>query len=446
MCKRFPEGFVWGAATAAYQIEGGHDADGKGESIWDRFSHTPGKIKNGDTGDRACEHYFRYRQDVALMRQLGLNAYRFSVSWPRVLPAGRGRVNRAGIDFYSSLVDELLAAGVEPFLTLYHWDLPQALQQAGGWPSRSVAGWFADYAHAVGRALGDRVRYWITLNEPQIFAILGYLTGEKAPGLADFAVYSAASHHINLAHGLGVQALRDACGKAEIGIAISMLPAQPLRDEPSDREAAHRFDGFFHRWYLDPMLRGSYPEDTRELLADFPAPVEPSDLRDIHQPLDFLGVNTYSRLFLRDNPDLYPLRAELLPEHRLPGARYTAMGWEVYPDALSEVLLRLHREYAVPALYVTENGAAFEDRPEGGEVRDDDRIAFLRDYLSAAHHALEQGVPLRGYFVWSLLDNLEWEHGYGKRFGLIRVDYETQQRTIKQSGHWYRGVIERNGL
>ena len=446
MGKGFPEDFRWGAATAAYQIEGGYDADGKGESIWDRFSRTPGKIARGETGDRACEHYFRYRHDVALMRQLGLSAYRFSVSWPRVMPDGKGRINRAGIDFYGRLVDELLAAGIEPFLTLYHWDLPQALQEIGGWPSRSVAGWFADYAHAVGRALGDRVRFWMTLNEPQVFAVMGHLTGEKAPGMADFVAYTAASHHVNLAHGLGVQALRDACVQAEIGIAMSILPAHPWGDDATDREAAHRFDGFFHRWYLDPVLRGSYPEDTREILADFPAPVEPDDLRQIRQPLDFLGVNVYSRLFVRDHPEFLPLRVELLTERRLPDAKYTAMGWEVYPDALREVLLRLHRDYALPALYVTENGAAFAERVEGGEVRDVDRIAFLHDYLSAAHDALEQGVPLRGYFVWSLLDNLEWEHGYDKRFGLIRVEYETQERTVKQSGHWYRGVIERNGL
>jgi beta-glucosidase len=447
MAIRFPEGFLWGAATSAYQIEGAHDADGKGESIWDRFSRAPGKIRNGDTGDRACEHYHRFSEDVALMQAMGLKAYRFSVSWPRVIPAGKGRINPAGIDFYSRLVDRLLAADIEPFLTLYHWDLPQALQDSGGWADRSIAGRFADYAQAVARSLGDRLRYWMTLDEPQIFGILGHLTGEKAPGVTDFSVYAAASHHINLAHGLGVQALRDECKPARIGTVMSMLPAHPLRDEARDREAARRFDGFFHRWYLDPVLRGSYPEDTLDVLPGFRALVQPNDMRDIRQELDFLGVNTYSRLFVRDNPELGPLRAELLPDHRVEGAAYTAMGWEVYPEALYEALLRLHREYALPDLYVTESGAAFDDRPqESGEVRDADRIAFLHGYISAAHRALEQGVPLRGYFVWSLLDNMEWEHGYDKRFGLIRVDFGTQERIPKQSAGWYRGVIERNGL
>ena len=435
----FPPGFVLGAATAAYQIEGGVREGGRGESIWDRFSHTPGKTYQGHTGDVACDHYHRWREDVALMADLGLRAYRFSVAWPRVLPQGRGAVNEAGLDFYDRLVDALLAHGIEPFVTLYHWDLPQALQEAGGWLERSIADRFAAYAAVVARRLGDRVRHWITLNEPWVFAFLGYWAGVHAPGLTDLTAALQAAHHSLLAHSRAADALRAEAGSPpRVGITLNLNPVDPASDRPADREAARRFDGYCNRWFLDPLFYGRYPPDMLAWWADRAPAMEADDLRGLPARLDFLGVNYYTRSVVGAGQEP-PVQVRT---HR-PAGRYTEMGWEVYPDGLYHLLTRLHRDYDLPDLFITENGAAFPDRLQPGGVVDDPlRVEYLRDHLGAARRALDAGVPLRGYFAWSLLDNFEWAYGYSKRFGLVYVDYPTQARIVKASGRWLRRLIE----
>ncbi len=444
MDVRFPEGFLWGAATAAYQIEGAWDEDGKGPSIWDTFSHTPGKIRDGDTGDVACDHYHGWREDVALMRELGLKAYRFSVSWPRVIPEGTGPVNRAGLDFYSRLVDALLEAGIAPALTLYHWDLPQALQDRGGWGSRETAGAFVEYADVVSRALADRVLLWITHNEPSVVAVEGHVTGEHAPGLADPALGVQVAHHILLSHGLAVPVLR-ANGARKVGITINVWPVAPASGSTEDRAAAERVYAREAGWYLDPLHRGAYPEEILGIygrLGWIPE-TRDGDLEAISAPLDFLGLNYYSRSMVRHDPDAGPLQAADVHE---PG-QYTEMGWLVYPDGLYDLLTRVHRDYAPAELYVTENGAAYADVVGAdGLVHDDQRVAYLREHFAAAARAISSGVPLRGYFVWSLLDNFDWAEGYSKRFGIVRVDYETQARTVKDSGWFVRDVAAANGF
>ena len=436
----FPQGFLWGAATAAYQVEGAIREDGRGESIWDRFCATPGKIANGDTGAVACDFYHRYRPDIALMAGLGLNAFRFSIAWPRILPEGRGPVNAAGLDFYDRLVDELLANGITPFATLYHWDLPQALEDAGGWPERATAEAYVDYVELVVSRLGDRVRLWATHNEPFCAAWLGYGTGRHAPGRKSESDAVAATHHVLLAHGLGVAALRRACPDADVGIVLDSWPVHPASADPADIAAARIFDGRRNRLFFDPVLRGAYPADVVADLAGS-LPVRDGDMELIGAPLDFVGVNNYSRHVVRADPDTgEPVDVEV------PGVEQTAMGWEVYPDGLHEVLSRLHREYGAPALYVTENGAAFADLESNGAIDDSARIAYLERYLGAVAKAIAEGVPVRGYFVWSLLDNFEWAEGYAKRFGLVYVDFDSQRRLPKASADWYRRVIERNGL
>lgn len=442
----FPEGFIWGAATSAYQVEGAWDEDGKGESIWDRFVRLPGKVSDGTTGDRACNHYRQYREDVALMRKLGLKAYRFSVSWPRVLPSGKGAVNARGLDFYSRLVDALLEEDIEPFLTLFHWDLPQALQERSGFAARDAADWFSEYASVVGKVLGDRCKHWIPLNEPQIFAVCGYLQGVHAPGESDIVAYVRVAHHLNLAHGRAVQALRAEVPGARIGTALQTPPIHALTDSEADRAAARRFDGFFNRWYLDPVLKGQYPEDTASLLAVFDPPVRDGDLGIIHQPLDFVGVNNYFRLFVSHDPSVPLLEVKATEHSPARGPWRTEMGWEVYPNGLYEILTRLRTEYGDPDIVVTENGCAFDDAVESGRVHDGARIAFLGEYLAAAHRAIAEGTKLRAYFVWSLLDNFEWSHGFGKRFGLVHVDYDSLARTPKDSAAWYQRIIETNSL
>jgi beta-glucosidase len=442
----FPRDFVWGAATAAYQIEGAHNVDGKGESIWDRFSHTAGKVHRSEHGDVACDHYHRYAEDVASMRTLGLAAYRFSVSWPRIMPEGVGRLNQRGIDFYARLVDCLLEAGIQPWLTLYHWDLPQALQARGGFRERMMADWFADYVAVVARALGDRVKHFMTFNEPQIFSLFGHWVGIHAPGLTGMQTQLDAVHHINLAHGRAVQALRAYAPDAKVGPVHQAPPIHPVTDREADRAAAQRWDVFFNRLFLDPMHKGEYPAEAAALVAPAQLPIRAGDLAIIHQPVDFVGVNNYSRVFVRAAPR--GLGVAALPDltHRVAGAQYTDMDWEVYPDGLYEVLMRFRNEYGDPELYVTENGGAFADVLEQGRVADDEREELLRDYLTAAARALAHGAKLRGYFVWSLLDNFEWTHGYSKRFGLIHVDYATQVRTLKDSARWYARVIAESGF
>jgi len=445
---RFPQGFLWGAATSAYQIEGAVHEDGRGLSIWDTFSHTPGKTYQGHTGDVATDHYHRWAQDVDLMSALGLKAYRFSVSWPRVFPQGTGARNQQGIAFYERLVEALLKRGIEPVLTLFHWDLPQALQDRGGWPNRDTALHFADYAAAVAERLRDRVRYWITHNEPFVAAALGHLTGEHAPGLQDPAAALRAAHHLLLSHGLAVEALRALLPpEARVGITLNLSPVHPATDSEEDRLAAERFDGVLNRMVLDPLLHGRYPEDIVAAFGPLIDVAEPGDLEKIAAPIDFLGINYYSRSVVRRDPEGLLLEVSQIQP---PGSEYSQM-WEIYPAGMHELLTRIWTDYGKShpelRLLVTENGIPVADAPDlDGRVRDPRRIRYLRDHILEAHRALEEGVPLDGYFVWSLLDNFEWAYGYRMRFGLVYVDFDTQARTIKDSGRWYARVIEANGL
>lgn len=425
---RFPTDFLWGAATSAYQIEGAVREDGRGESIWDRFSHTPGRIRNGDTGDVACDHYHRYRSDVELMTELGLNAYRFSIAWPRILPEGRGRPNPAGLDFYDRLVDELLAHGISPLATLYHWDLPQALEDAGGWPVRSTALAFADYAAIVAERLGDRVNRFATICEPQVVAELGYRTGEHAPGRTEPAAALAAGHHLLLAHGLAVERIRTAAPRAAVGIVLNLYPVHPATPHPLDVETAALTAECVNGWYLDPIAGRGYPPDAVRATGWSGAEVEEGDLETIARPIDFLGVNYYSRWRVR-SPALPALPPAEEPEQ-------TGMGWEVYPAGLIEVLELVAERLPGLPLYITENGAAYPDDP-ADPTHDPARVAYLRRHLVAALEALDRGLPLRGYFVWSLLDNFEWAHGYSQRFGIVHVDYATQERRIRDSGRFW---------
>jgi beta-glucosidase len=436
----FRDGFLWGAATAAYQIEGAAAEDGRGPSIWDTFCRLPGAVRNGDTGDVACDHYHRYAEDVGLMRRLGLGAYRFSVSWPRVMPAGRGPVNEPGLAFYDRLVDALLEAGIAPFVTLYHWDLPQALQDEGGWPNRTTADAFADYAGTVAARLGDRVRYWATLNEPAVAALFGHYVGIHAPGVKNPFDALRASHHMLVGHGKAVAAVRAAAGAgARVGLVNNLLHVEPASDREEDAAAARRFDGLYNRWYLDPVFRGEYPPDLAFAAAALP--VEADDMATISAPIDFLGVNYYTRQLVAESDEDPVLRLRLVPPEG--GRELTDMDWEVYPEGLYEALTRVSREYAPREVFVTESGAAYRDEPVDGRVEDPRRRAYLEAHVDAARRAAEAGVPLGGYFVWSLLDNFEWAEGYSKRFGLVYVDYATQARTIKQSAEWYAGLIAR---
>ena len=432
----FAVDFLWGAATAAYQIEGATREGGRGESIWDRFCATDGKVRNGDSGDVACDFYRRYRDDVALIRELGLSAFRFSVAWPRVLPLGRGTPNEAGLDFYDRLVDELLANDVEPVVTLYHWDLPVALEDAGGWPERATAEAFGEYAQVVAARLGDRVRRWITHNEPWVVAWLGYGRGEHAPGRESVSDAIAAAHHLLLSHGFAAEAIRSEATDPEVGITLNLIQAEPASDAPEDIAAAREADGEQNRWFLDPLFRGSYPEDVLEQLAPVAPPVREGDMATIAAPLDFLGVNYYARHVLARAKD-----GGRTAVHQ-PGSVYTQMGWEVSPDALFDLLVRVQREYAPAAIDITENGAAFGDvREHDGSVRDPERQEYLAAHVEAVRRALLSGVPVTGYFVWSLLDNFEWSHGYSKRFGIVYVDYPTLARVPKSSFYWYRDFI-----
>jgi beta-glucosidase len=451
---RFPNGFRWGSGTAAYQIEGAVADGGRGESIWDRFVRTPGAVTGGDTGEVACDHYHRYAGDVRLMADLGLTAYRFSVAWPRVQPDGSGPANQTGLDFYRRLVDALLERGIEPWLTLYHWDLPQALEEAGGWPVRDTAARFADYAGLVHDALGDRVRHWTTVNEPWCAAFLGYGSGGHAPGRRDGAAAVRAAHHLLLGHGLAAGTL-EAAG-CETGIALNLYAVSPAGAGEADLDAARRIDGLANRLLLDPVLLGSYPEDVLADLAgvsDF-RHVRDGDLATIAAPTTFLGINYYSRYVVAgggapagnagSGPSAWPGSEQIRFLTR--GVPVTASGWEIDAPGLVETLVRVNQEYPAKPLYVTENGAAFDDLPGPGGVQDRDRVAFLEAHLLACHEAIASGVPLRGYFVWSLLDNFEWAEGFSKRFGLVRVDFPTQRRTPKASAGWYARVIRRNGL
>ncbi|MFN2385913.1 MAG: GH1 family beta-glucosidase [Thermoanaerobaculia bacterium] len=438
----FPSSFLWGAATAAYQIEGSPLADGAGPSIWHRFAHTPGRVTDGDTGDVACDHYRRYREDVRLMREIGLNAYRFSVSWSRVLPEGTGRINPRGLDFYRRLVDALLAAGIQPMATLFHWDLPAALDDRGGWLNPDSAKWFADYARVLFRALDGSVRLWATLNEPWVIADGGYLHGTLAPGHRNLFEAPIASHNLLRAHGSAVQAYR-ADGRHAIGLVVNLEPKYPASRSARDRSALARADAYMNRQYLDPVFFGRYPKELARIFGPAWPKIPAADLELIRQPIDFLGVNYYKREVTRDDPESLPLRASGVWQSR---SIHTETRWEAFPSGLTDTLLWVRDRYGEIPLYVTENGAAFYDPPTAeAPIEDSLRVRYLRDHLQATAKAVSQGVDLRGYFVWSLLDNLEWVLGYSKRFGIVHVDYQTQRRTLKASARFYSEVIRTNG-
>jgi beta-glucosidase len=466
---RFPDGFVWGTATASYQVEGAVNEDGRGPSIWDSFTHTPGKVVDGSNADVACDHYHRYAEDVAMMADLGLASYRFSIAWPRIVPTGSGAVNPAGLDFYSRLVDALLEHGIEPLATLYHWDLPQPLQDVGGWTNRDTAARFAEYAQTVGAALGDRVRTITTFNEPWCSAFLGYGSGVHAPGVTDNAQALAAVHHLNLAHGLGAAALRSVLpAGGRVSLTLNLAVVRAAEDTDADRAIARHIDGISNRIFLDPVLRGRYPDDVLDDLRHITdwSFVQDGDTAAIAQPLDVLGVNYYSPTLVTaatpelraqaagswvndpqsaDGPTPYPGTdlAFSMPQR----GPHTAMGWRIDPESLTQLLVQVQRDYPGVPLMITENGAAFADRPgEDGVVHDADRIEYLRGHLTAVHDAISRGVDVRGYYCWSLMDNFEWAWGFSKRFGIVYVDYPTGARTPKDSAGWYRGVIARNGL
>jgi len=452
----FPNNFLWGAATSAYQIEGAWNEDGKGESIWDRFAHNPGNISNGDTGDIACNHYHRWAEDIQLMKEIGLKAYRLSIAWPRVLPTGRGSINQAGLDFYDQLIDNLLDADILPMVTLFHWDLPQALQDEGGFGTRSTAEAFVAYADLVTRRLGDRVKYWITHNEPSVFAFIGHAYGHHAPGLKQPDLAMKVAHYLLLSHGWSIPVIRSNSLDAQVGIALNINFSQPASASIHDYRAWQYGSGIWTRWFLDPLYGRQYPPDLvdyaireGQLSPDGLVFVQDGDLAAIATQTDFLGVNYYTRQIARDQnvPPDQNLPASVIPTP-LSNHNYQEMeGWEVYPDGLFNVLTWLHFEYQPHQMYVTENGASWSDGPnEKGRVNDIRRISFLQRHFAAAHRAIQIGVPLKGYFVWSLLDNLEWGYGFTQRFGLIWVDFKTQQRINKDSASWYSKVIAENGF
>jgi beta-glucosidase len=440
----FPSGFIWGAATASYQVEGGWNEDGKGESIWDRFTHTPGKIDDASTGDIACDHYHRWADDIQLIKQLGVQAYRFSIGWPRILPNGYGKVNPAGLDFYSRLVDALLAAGITPYATLYHWDLPQALQDQGGWPARQTAEAYVEYTEAVVKRLGDRVKHWMTLNEPWCSAVLGYMWGEHAPGHRSREETLPAVHHLLLAHGWAVPVIRRDSPGSQVGIVLNLSSNYPASESDADVYATQLADAFSNRMYLEPLVGRPYPADLLEKWQIEMPYVQSGDIAAIAAPTDFLGVNYYTRNIVR---------SDAVPENQnqkrtvFPNPNPTEMGWEVYPEGLYDLLMRLKRDYPWQTYLITENGAAYVDQPEAdGSVNDPKRIAYLKAHFEQAARAMRDGVPLKGYFVWSLMDNFEWARGYTKRFGITYVDYETQARTPKASAHWYARVVAANAV
>jgi beta-glucosidase len=436
--SHFPTGFLWGAATAAYQIEGAWNEDNKGESIWDRFSHTPGKITNNETGDIACDHYHRYPEDIALMRNLGLNAYRFSISWPRVLPDGFGRINPAGLDFYDRLVDRLLAANIEPFITLHHWDYPQALQEKGGWVNRDYLPYFADFTAVMVKRLGDRVRRWATLNEPRDIADSGYGSGDHAPGVKDdWKSVRQIIHNLLVAHGLAVQAIRSVNPAVEAGIVLDVWGVESASDDPADNSAAELVWNSQRIDYLHPIFQGYYHSSRIDADGANLPEIKPGDMALISQKLDFLGVNSYSRTMVGSRGTIFPV----------PGSEYTDMGWEVCPPAFRRMLNKINRDYNLPPIYITENGAAFPDVVTAdGKIHDDRRLDYLRQHVTQVRLAIQDGVDIRGYFVWSLMDNFEWSHGLTKRFGLVHVNFDTQKRIIKDSGEWYSRVIALNAI
>lgn len=432
-----PQDFVWGAATSSYQIEGSVGG-GRGECIWHRFSHTPGNVVNDDNGDRACDHVHLFRDDVALMKELGLKAYRFSTAWARMLPNGIGAVNAEGLDFYDALVDSLLAANITPYLTLYHWDLPQALQDRGGWENPDSVEWFVEYAQVAAQRLGDRVKNWITHNEPWCTAFLGNLIGAHAPGIRDPKAAFRVAHHVMISHGAAVKAIRTAVPDAHVGIAINMNGITPASDREEDLRAARIQDAFANRWFLEPTFRGTYPDDIIPMLGDALDGLDLAAISEAGQPIDFMGLNYYQR-----NVFAYDADAPLgIKEVRTPDVHRTAMGWEVHPQSLTDILVRLKDDYAPASIYITENGAAYDDpAPADGIVHDPERVAYFDGHFKAVDEAIAQGVPVHGFFVWSLLDNFEWSEGYNRRFGIVHVDFDTLKRTPKASARFLQSVI-----
>ena len=445
----FPKGFFWGTATAAYQIEGAWNEDGKGESIWDRFAHTPGKIRNGDTGDVACDSYHRWREDIALMQAMTLNSYRFSISWPRIQPYGSGAANAKGVDYYSRLVDALLEAHIRPLVTLYHWDMPQALDDAGGWLNRDTAARFADYVELTARALGDRVNDWILFNEPSSFTYSGYLDGKHAPGHKSLLDFLRATHVVNLAHGNGFRALKAAYPQARIGTAFNMSPCEPATDSDDDKVAAERAHAITNAWFLEPALRGRYPE-ALTFLPEHAMRIQPGDMEKTRAPLDFIGINLYYRIIASAPGTMERVSHAqdwLFPVNMDGGQQgpKTDFGWEVWAKALYDMVMRITRDYNRPVIEITESGCSYNDGPDAtGAIRDSRRIEYHREYLAALAHSIADGADVRGYHAWSLLDNFEWAEGFSQRFGLTYVDFKTQQRTLKDSGKWYAKVAAAN--
>ena len=440
---QFPKDFLWGSATSAYQIEGSPLADGAGPSVWHRFSHTPGRVQDGDNADITCDHYRRWEGDVDLMQSLGMNSYRFSIAWGRVLPDGTGRVNEAGLDFYERLVDRLLSRGIQPMVTLFHWDLPAALDDRGGWLNRDIAQWFAAYADIVFRRLDDRVQYWTTLNEPWVVADGGYMYGVLAPGHRNVFEAPRASHHLMMAHGAAVQAYR-ATGKNKIGLVVNIEPKYPASQSEADLAATRRAEAYMNRQYLGPAILGAYPPELTEVFGEAWPEFSADDLKLIKQPIDYIGLNYYTRSVVKADPNSWPLRATPIKQKQ---QTHMETGWEVFPQGLTDTLLWIKNRYGNPPLYVTENGAAFYDPPhvEGITLEDPLRVDYLRKHVKAVYEAMVQGADVRGYFAWSLLDNFEWALGYAKRFGLIHVNYETMKRTFKASARLYSEIIASNG-
>lgn len=441
----FPENFLWGTATASYQIEGAWKEDGKGESIWDRFTHTPGNVVNNDTGDTACDHYHLYTEDVKLLKELGVKTYRLSISWPRIFPEGKGSPNKKGIEFYKNLIKLLIDNGIKPAVTLYHWDLPQRLQDIGGWANREVVDCFEKYACYVFKELGEIVPIWITHNEPWVVSFVGNWFGSHAPGITDFSTALLVSHNVLLSHGKAVKAYREMGYDGEIGITLNMATMYPASKNEEDILAAQRSDGFQNRWFADPIFKGKYPEDMIKWYSKkvvLPE-VKEEDMEIISTPVDFLGINFYFSNFIKSAPDEWPLELKAVKT----GRPETDMGWEIHPEGLYDLLIRLNRDYKGVKILITENGAAFNDIVNReGAVEDDNRLDYIYRHLTQACNAIQDGVNLAGYYVWSLMDNFEWAYGYSKRFGITYVDYSTQQRIIKKSGYWYREVIKNNGF
>lgn len=429
--------FVWGVATSSFQIEGAAHEDGRGPSIWDTFCRVPGKVANGDTGDIACDHYHRYNEDLDLMKWMGVDAYRFSVAWSRVIPNGVGPINQAGLDFYDRLIDGALERGIQPWITMYHWDLPQALQDRGGWNNREIVKWFEEYANVLTNRFGDRVKHWMTLNEPLCSAWIGHLYGDMAPGITDLQTALNASHHLLMSHGVASQVTRTNVKDSKVGIVINVTPAVPATDSDDDRRASKLADGFDNRWFLNPVFGQPYPADVIEELGMAPQ-IETGDMSLINQPMDFLGVNFYFRQTIASNPYGSPLPIKNI---RRENVKRTAMDWEVHAPAFEEILTRIHRDYKPKEIYITENGSAWDDEIVSGEINDEERISYMQSHLDAMFAAQKQGAQIRGYFAWSFMDNFEWAYGYDKRFGLVYVDYKTQKRTPKKSALYYRELL-----